>query len=95
MLSLIAETSGKKIIERLKSFFATMLLVSYPINVSGYSEDDSAEILHDASNLSSSFNELLSRSLPPIAFSLSISNQCCPTSIRSKTNLAARRASNF
>ncbi len=62
VLPLISERPGEGSIQLIKSFFASMILIApIPANMSGFSEEESFELQHDASNFSSWFNSLFSR----------------------------------
>jgi predicted ATPase len=61
-LPVINERPGEDSIQQIRAFFASMILISpIPANMLGFSEEESIELEHDASNFSSWFNALLLR----------------------------------
>jgi predicted ATPase len=61
-LPVINEPQGQTSIQQVKSFLGSLILIApIPATMSGFSEEDSVELKHDASNFSSWFNALLSR----------------------------------
>jgi predicted ATPase len=61
-LPVIKERQGETSIEQIKSFFASMILISpIPKNMSGFSEEESFELQRDAGNFSSWLNALILR----------------------------------
>jgi predicted ATPase len=61
-LPLLKDRSGESAIQQLQSFFASMILIApIPAHMSGFSDEESVELQHDAGNLSAWLNALLSR----------------------------------
>ena len=61
-LPVITERPGEEAIKQLNSFFASMVLIApIPANMSGFTEEESFELHHDASNFSAGMNALLLR----------------------------------
>ena len=59
-LPVINELPGERAIQDIKAFFATMVLISpIPSNMSGFSEEPSVELQHDAGNYASCLRALL------------------------------------
>ncbi len=68
-LPVINERPGENSIQQIKALFTSMILIApIPANMSGYSEEESVELQHDAGNFSSWLNALLSRH--PAAYSV-------------------------
>jgi predicted ATPase len=67
-LPVISEHLGENSIQRIKLFFVSMILIApVPTRMSGFSEEESFALQHDAANFSSWLNALLSRH--PAAYS--------------------------
>jgi predicted ATPase len=61
-LPVINERPGESSIQEIKSFFASMILIApIPANMSGFSEEESVELQHDAANFSAWLNALILR----------------------------------
>jgi predicted ATPase len=66
-LPVINERAGENSVQQIKSYLASMVLIApIPVNMSGFSEEETTEIRLDASNFSSWLNALLLRH--PVAY---------------------------